>query len=160
MVENDKISERRGLGVLAWIELQRNILEALAREVADQFWKYHYESKIDAPIGEWSTYGCRVRPGSTSVKIEWRLIYYVGPKGKRKIMSKDLARGKGYAYTPRSFRKASVREMNEIMKAERIFAEIRRLNEALTKVARQVDGYNLVMQGVEARLGQKLSPQD
>lgn len=156
MASSGEVAKQRDPRVTMWIEAELDKLEVMAREAADRFWKYHYESRVDAAMKDWSTYGCRVRRGSTAIVIQWRFIYYVGPKGKRKIKSKDLTRGASCAYTPRTFNKASERELEEIMKAEELFCEVRKLSRTLTKAARQVDGYSMVVNGVEARLGRKV----
>lgn len=113
----------------------------IAKEIADENWALSVEAKETMPINEWAKYRARVRRKTNSISIEWHRVWFVGPSGKRRPLSKYIPRGKSYAYRMSSFRQAPDWELHAIEQFEKQFAPMRKQIECLVKALRMIRNY-------------------
>jgi len=85
--------------LLEAIRVQRQQIAATAEQLADEFWRVHYQVRDTKPYSQWGRLGVRVRMRGEGVPyIEWYQNTFRKIGGKRRVISRCFKRGKRPIY--------------------------------------------------------------
>lgn len=118
-----------------------------ARKLADSFWTMNHAMRDENDPELRGYFGTRARLRDNTLSIDWYRNYFVQDKatGRKRPLSKYIAKGEGFRYSRRSFKGAKDWEQEVIEEIEDQYAVLRKRAHLLRTMRRTLAEYELLM---------------
>lgn len=118
-----------------------------AKKLADGFWALNHAIREEGDASLIGYFGTRVRLRDNTLSIDWYRNYFIQDKatGRKRPMSKYIAKGEGHRYPKRAFKDAKEWEQEAIEQIEDQNALLRKRANLLRTMRRALADYEALM---------------
>lgn len=145
--ECNEASEENLAAIQSALHTELLVVTSHARKLADSFWAMNHAMREENDPELQGYFGTRARLRDNTLSIDWYRNYFIRDKvtGKKRPISKHIAKGEGFRYSNRSFKGAKEWEQEVIAEVEDQYAVLRKRAHLLRTMRRAMSEYQALM---------------
>ena len=147
--ECNEASDQNRAAIQRALHTELLVVTTHARKLADSFWAMNHAMREENDPELQGYFGTRARLRDNTLSIDWYRNYFIRDKvtGKKRPISKHIAKGEGFRYSKRSFKGAKEWEQEVIEEVEDQYAMLRKRAHLLRTMRRAMSEYQELMKG-------------
>ncbi len=145
--ECNEASDQNRAAIQRALHTELLVVTTHARKLADSFWAMNHAMREENDPELQGYFGTRARLRDNTLSIDWYRNYFIRDKvtGKKRPISKHIAKGEGFRYSKRSFKGAKEWEQEVIEEVEDQYAMLRKRAHLLRTMRRALAEYDALM---------------
>jgi len=145
--ECNEASDQNRAAIQRALHTELLVVTTHARKLADSFWAMNHAMREENDPELQGYFGTRARLRDNTLSIDWYRNYFIRDKvtGKKRPISKHIAKGEGFRYSNRSFKGAKEWEQEVIAEVEDQYAVLRKRAHLLRGMRRAMSEYQALM---------------